>query len=56
MFGECRHAARHNSHQGQFEKKRTKERRWEQSVESIASTEKVRKVLPVVRGGGGREY
>lgn len=41
MFGECRHAARHNSHQGQFEKKRTKERRWEQSVESIASTEKV---------------
>lgn len=41
MFGESRHVARFNSHQGQFEKKRAKERQWEQSVDRIAATDKV---------------
>lgn len=42
MFGESKYKARNNSHQSQFEKKREKERQWEQSVESIANTDKVR--------------
>lgn len=42
MFGESRYKPRHNTHQGQFAKKREKERRWEESVESIAATDKVR--------------
>lgn len=42
MFGEARCSTRLNSHQGQFEKKRALERRWEQSVEGITRTEKAR--------------
>ncbi|CAM9443399.1 unnamed protein product [Ectocarpus sp. 12 AP-2014] len=41
MFGEARFKPRQNSHQGQFARKREKERRWEQSVEGIAATDKV---------------
>lgn len=41
MFGETRYKPRQNSHQGQFQRKREKERRWEQSVEGIAATDKV---------------
>ncbi|CAM9375951.1 unnamed protein product [Scytosiphon promiscuus] len=41
MFGETRYKPRQNSHQGRFERKRDKERRWEQSVEGIAATDKV---------------
>jgi len=41
MFGGSRFKPRQNSHQGQFERKREKERRWEQTVEGIAATDKV---------------
>ena len=41
MFGENKYKPRQNSHQGQFERKREKERRWEQTVEGIAATDKV---------------
>ena len=41
MFGETKYKPRQNSHQGQFARKRDKERRWEQSVEGIAATDKV---------------
>lgn len=41
MFGETKYKPRQNSHQGQFERKRDKERRWEQSVEVVAATDKV---------------
>eukprot|EP00904_Undaria_pinnatifida_P013443 jgi/Undpi1/9229/HiC_scaffold_26.g11687.m1 len=41
MFGESQFKPRHNSHQGRFEKQRENERRWEQSVQGIAATDKV---------------
>eukprot|EP00752_Nemacystus_decipiens_P010861 g9656.t1 len=41
MFGDTKYKPRQNSHQGQFERKRDKERRWEESVEGIAATDKV---------------
>eukprot|EP00903_Cladosiphon_okamuranus_P014745 g13663.t1 len=41
MFGESKYKPRQNSHQGQFARKREKERRWEQSVDGIAAMDKV---------------
>lgn len=41
MFGEARHKLRYNTHQAQFEKRRERERQWEESVERMAATNKV---------------
>ena len=49
MFGESQFKPRHNSHQGRFEKKRENERRWEQSVQGIAATDKVCNIMRVER-------